>query len=111
MRTVRINVGMNQLDAILVPGTGENGHRGLWFYDPTSVDPAGEIRAGDTVYFTKFFSEVVALGTVTEVVDPEAFPKLCSRINSRGFRWTPDDRAREELISWTARTVGETAAP
>lgn len=92
---------MNQLDALLVSGMEPNGHRGLWFYDPTSILPEGEVEAGDVVHFTKFFSEVIAIGVVTERVDPDAFPKLCSRVNSRGFRWRPDDAARESLLTIT----------
>lgn len=86
MNTFNINLSMNQLDAALVKGSNGNcaGHRGLWFYDPSNYD--AEIRTGDIVVFRRF-DEVVAVGKVTQLCLPGEVPKVCSRINSRGFRW------------------------
>lgn len=62
-----------------------DGHRGIWFYDPTLY---GDIVVGDVVVF-KSSGMFLAQGVVTGVVKFEDYPKYCSAINSKGFSWEP----------------------
>ena len=85
-------------DALLLPpGCGE-GHRGIWFYDPTVY---GEIKTGDRVIFHSG-GEEVAKGVVTADEQmpsgdmPEDFRKYCSRVNGKVFFWS-DEPSRGAL--------------
>ena len=102
MKTVFIDVGMNQRGTVTIPGDSLHGHRGLWFYDPTVV--GREVEVGDTVVFTCLRTDVVAVGRCEELVRPEQYPKFCSRLNTHGFRWG-------EMPEWDAdlhRLIDET---
>lgn len=82
-----INLSPFQYGAALLPSDKCGiGHRGIWFYDPTVQT---EVNTGDEVRFIRYMDreEVMAFGIVTEVLDPRQFPKFCSALNSKGFRW------------------------
>ena len=81
-----IIITMIERGPLLVEGNDADAHRGVWFYDSTQHP---SIKVGDTVEFTLGCSkEKVQEGCVTEAnLDPKDFPKFCSRVNDKGFRW------------------------
>jgi hypothetical protein len=99
MRIHEIPLSTHQLDAALIRGSDNSvsGHRGLWYYDPTNYRE--EFRVGDLVHFTRF-CETLAVGQITSLCRSEEMPKVCSRINSRGFRWR--DLNADELSEFNA---------
>lgn len=91
MKTVTLHVPMSARDALLLPRGMADGHRGVWFYDPT-VLKEGPIDVGDTVVFVSGGSEIAKVVVVKEgrgnVELPEGdFVKYCSRINGKVFAW------------------------
>jgi hypothetical protein len=82
-----VNITMIERGPLLVEGNDADAHRGVWFYETAALQEP--IQVGDIVEFTLGCSrEIVQRGTVTEArLDPRDFPKFCSRVNDRGFRW------------------------
>lgn len=82
----KITIPMISRDALLIEGEEADRHRGVWFYDPVQYP---EMVAGDIVwFFVSNEQKILIAGSITEVgLLPADFPKFCSGLNSRGFRW------------------------
>jgi hypothetical protein len=96
-KVVRIYVPMVARASATLPGNEPDAHKGIWFYDPVVF---GDIEVGDMIEFESAL-EVIDFGTVIEVgLNPVDYPKFCSRLNSRGFRWKSnlDDIPKAKLI-------------
>lgn len=95
MKTVRLNVITCALDSLLLSAPAcEQGHKGLWFYSTEGTNGV-EVEVGDVVEFMHNVTDVVAVGLATELVRAEDYPKFCSRVNDKGFKWIDCIRDKE----------------
>ncbi len=91
------------------------GHRGLWWYDGSTLPSGVEVKVGDVVVWAVYREEVVEVGQVTELTGP-AESGWCSRINDRGIRWIEpvreDGRWRGRVAGayWTPEVIGKVLA-
>lgn len=85
MAVHQIVVSMIARQALLTSGNDADAHRGIWFHDPSVITIP--MVVGDRVEF-ECCGTVIQVGVITEVdIIPDRFPKFCSGVNSKGFRW------------------------
>lgn len=87
-----IEVTRASLDALLCPkSTNPLGHLGLWGVPKEEAEALG-LELGKWIQFRVYHSDVVAEGTITELVpEKQALSEIeikpCSGLNSFWFRW------------------------